>query len=81
MARIFYKLFLSRLREKLNMKRFLISLMSAAIIVLPVATISSPVEAKTSTQVKNEKKGADAKAKTKAKSDASKAKSAAKKKK
>jgi len=38
-----------------------------------------PVEAKTSIQVKNEKKGADAKAKTNAKTQASKAKSAAKK--
>ena len=65
----------------LKMKRILISLLSAAVILLPVATISTPVEAKTSNQVKNEKKGADAKAKTKAKSAASKAKSASKKKK
>jgi hypothetical protein len=56
------------------MKKFASILISAAIITAPLALLTTPVQAKTSNQMKNEKKGADAKA-------ASKAKSAAKKKK
>jgi Ni/Co efflux regulator RcnB len=52
------------------MKRIITALLSATLIGAPLAIVSAPAAAKTSTQVKNERKGADAKAKTKAKSDA-----------
>lgn len=61
------------------MKKLLCALVSAAFLAVPMATVSTPVMAKTANQMKNEKKGADAKAKSKAKSDARKAKSSKKK--
>jgi Ni/Co efflux regulator RcnB len=65
---------------KLVVKSVVSALTALAFVAAPL-TFSSVASAKTSTQVKNEKKGAAAKAKTVAKSNASKAKSASKKKK
>lgn len=53
------------------MKKIACTLLTTAFLAVAVTT---PVMAKTTTQIKQEKKGADAKAKTKAKSDARKAK-------
>jgi Ni/Co efflux regulator RcnB len=56
------------------MKKFASVLISAAIIATPFALLTTPVQAKTSNQMKNEKKGADAKAASKAKSASKKSK-------
>ena len=57
------------------MKKFLTALISGALIAMPMAVVSTPATAKTSTQVKQQKKGADAKAKYKATRAAKKKKS------
>lgn len=57
------------------MNRIITALLTATLIGAPLATVSTSAQAKTTTQVKNERKGADAKAKTKAKSDARRASS------
>ena len=65
----------------MSLSKSIISAVAAfAFVAAPLSFVSTASIAKTSTQVKNEKKGAAAKAKTVAKSAASKAKSAAKKK-
>ena len=56
------------------MKKLLSALISASFIFAPLAFIPSVANAKTTTQKKNEAKGAQAKAKSKAKSDAKKKK-------
>ena len=52
------------------MQRFFCQLFAAALIATPFAFASQSVEAKTATQIKHERKGAQAKAVTKAKSEA-----------
>lgn len=56
------------------MKKLLSALISASLLIAPLAMVPSVVNAKTMTQKKNEAKGAQAKAKSKAKSDAKKKK-------
>lgn len=57
-----------------NMKKLLSALISASLLLAPLAFVPSVASAKTTTQKKNEAKGAQAKAKSKAKSDAKKKK-------
>jgi Ni/Co efflux regulator RcnB len=56
------------------MKKLLSALISASLLIAPLAMVPSVASAKTTTQKKNEAKGADAKAKSKAKSAAKKKK-------
>ncbi len=49
------------------MKKLLTALISAALIAMPLAVISTPASAATTTQVKHAKKGSKAKAKAKSK--------------
>jgi Ni/Co efflux regulator RcnB len=56
------------------MKKLLSALISASLLMAPLAMVPSVASAKTQTQKKNEAKGAQAKAKSKAKSDARKKK-------
>jgi hypothetical protein len=57
-----------------SIKKFLSALISASLLMAPLAMVPSVASAKTTTQKKNEAKGAQAKAKSKAKSDAKKKK-------
>jgi Ni/Co efflux regulator RcnB len=60
--------------RKQSMKKLLSALISASLLMAPLAMVPSVASAKTQTQKKNEAKGAQAKAKSKAKSDARKKK-------